>query len=105
MATTTVKLWSENPGDVTAEGLEIGGVKVTYAELIEITDVATALDRGLTYDLLDLWANQGGRDYSQLVDWLYQYAEECEIQELSDRLPETVTFEDEPPHAFAKIKS
>jgi hypothetical protein len=79
MATTTVKLWSENPGDVTAEGLTIGGIQITYAELVEIHDRQTALDMGVTPDLLELWENQGGHDYAdfvQLVDWLYLYAEE-----------------------------
>ncbi len=76
MATTTVKTWSENPGDVTAEGLTIGGIQITYAELAEIRDRETALDIGVTPDLLDMWDNQGGRDFTQLVDWLYQYAHE-----------------------------
>jgi hypothetical protein len=73
---TTVKTWSENPGDVTAEGLTIGGIQISYAELAEIRDRQTALDMGVTPDLLELWENQGGHDYSLLVDWLYQYAEE-----------------------------
>jgi hypothetical protein len=76
MATTTVKTWSENPGDVTAEGLIIGGIQITYAELAEIQDRETALDIGVTPDLLDMWDNLGGRDFTQLVDWLYQYAHE-----------------------------
>ena len=29
---------------------------------------------GVTADLLELWENQGGHDFSQLVDWLYQLA-------------------------------
>ena len=76
MAMTTVKIWSENPGDPTAEGLEIGGIQISYAELVDIDSRETALDRGVTPDLIDLWDNQGGRDWSQLTDWLYQYAEE-----------------------------
>ena len=50
--------------------------QISYAELLEINDVETALDLGVTPDLLELWDNQGGRDFTQLVDWLYQYAEE-----------------------------
>jgi hypothetical protein len=76
MAITTVKIWSENPGDPTAEGLEIGGIMISYAELVDIDSRETALDRGITPDLIELWDNQGGRDWSQLTDWLYQYAEE-----------------------------
>ncbi len=75
MATTTVKTWSENPGDVTAEGLTIGVIQISYAELAEIRDRETAQDMGVTGDLLEMWENQSGKDYAQLVDWLYQLAE------------------------------
>lgn len=55
MAMTTVKIWSENPGDPTAEGLDIGGIQISYAELVDIDSRETALDRGVTPDLIDLW--------------------------------------------------
>jgi hypothetical protein len=80
MAITTVSTWSDNPGDSMAEGLTIGGIQVTYAELLEIHDRASALDMGITPDLLAIWENQGSQDYSRLVDWLYQYAEETDQQ-------------------------
>ena len=43
MATTTVTTWSENPGDVTAEGLVIAGITISYAELTLIEDRETAI--------------------------------------------------------------
>jgi hypothetical protein len=93
MATTTVKTWDEGTED-DQNGLEIGGIKVTYAELAEIDSRETALEMGVTEDLLELWSNQGGRDYRQLVDWLYRYeAEQREEREISQRTP----------HAFAGI--
>ena len=75
---TTLRTWSDHEGDPTAEGLEIAGIMVTYAELVEIDSRESALDRGVTPDLLEIWQNQGGRDYAQLVDWLYEYAEQQE---------------------------
>jgi hypothetical protein len=75
MAITTVTTWCDNPGDVTAEGLTIGGIQVTHAELLEIHDREGALFMGVTQDLITIWEYQGGRDFGQLVDWLYQYAE------------------------------
>jgi len=76
MAITTVTTWSDNPGDIMAEGLTIGGIQITYAELVEIHDRESALFMGVTPDLLTIWEYRGGWDYNQLVDWLYQYAEE-----------------------------
>jgi hypothetical protein len=76
MALTTVTTWSENPGDVTAAGLTIGGIQISEAELMDIDSRETALDRGITPDLLELWENQGGKVWSQILDWLYQYADE-----------------------------
>lgn len=76
MAITTVTTWSDTPGDIMAEGLTIGGIQITFAELLEIRDRETALDMGVTTDLLAIWESQGGSDYGQLVDWLYRYAEE-----------------------------
>ncbi|MFO0892830.1 MAG: hypothetical protein U0790_27275 [Isosphaeraceae bacterium] len=77
MATTTVTTWCDEEGDPTAEGVEIGGIRITYAELEDITDREMAIDRGVTEDLIEMWEQQGGRDYAQLVDWLHRYAEEC----------------------------
>ena len=54
---------------------------VTYAELVEIDSRESALDRGVTPELLEIWENQGGRDYAQLVDWLYHYASEQENEQ------------------------
>lgn len=62
MAITTVTTWSENEGDPTAEGLTIGGIQITYAELEDITDREMAIDRGVTEDLLEMWENQGCQD-------------------------------------------
>lgn len=62
MATTTLKTWSEGTED-DQNGLEIGGIKVTYAELSEIHDRQSAVDKGVTPDLLDMWEKQGGRHY------------------------------------------
>ena len=93
MATTTLKTWSEGAED-TEHGLEIGGLQITYAELAEIRDYPSALDMGVTPDLLEMWSNQGGRDYRQLVDWLYRYEEE---QREEREINQTV------PHAFAGI--
>jgi hypothetical protein len=76
MAITTVTTWCDNPGDIMAEGLTIGGIQITYAELLEIHDRDTALDMGVTTDLLEMWEFQGGSDYGQLVDWLYSCAAE-----------------------------
>ena len=78
---TTLRTWSDHEGDPTAEGLDIAGIMVTYAELVEIDSRESALDRGVTPELLEIWQNQGGRDYAQLVDWLYHYASEQENEQ------------------------
>ena len=83
MATTTLKTWSEGTED-DQNGLEIGGIKVTYAELSEIHDRQSAVDMGVTPDLLDMWENQGGRHHNQLVDWLYQVEEHQREEEDRD---------------------
>jgi hypothetical protein len=82
MAITTVTTWSDNPADIMAEGLTVGGIQITYAELLEIRDRESALLIGVTPDLLTIWEDQGGRDYSQLVDWLCHYAEQTQQQTL-----------------------
>jgi hypothetical protein len=75
MAATTVKNWDEGPEDY-ENGLEIGGIKITHAELAEIDSRETAVEMGVTADLLEKWEHQGGRDYRQIVDWLYRYEQE-----------------------------
>jgi hypothetical protein len=90
MATTTLKTWSEGTEN-DQNGLEIGGIKVTYAELSEIHDRQSAVDMGVKPDLLDMWENQGGRHYNQLVDWLYRYEQEQreEVDQRDDDTPRT----------------
>ena len=73
---TTVSTWSEHPGDITAEGLTIGGIAITYAELRRSGTARQPRTWALPAICSRCGRNQGGRDYAQLVDWLYQYAEE-----------------------------
>jgi hypothetical protein len=73
---TTLKIWSEDDSNDMCHGLEIAGIMISYSELAEIDSRESALDRGVTPELLSIWDYQGGRDYAQLVDWLYQYATE-----------------------------
>ena len=77
----TLVIWSEDETDDTRNGLEIAGIMVSYAELAEIDSRESALDRGVTPELLSIWDYQGGRDHTQLVDWLYQYATEQQAQQ------------------------
>jgi hypothetical protein len=75
MAATRIRIWSEGAED-TETGLEIAGIQISYAELVEIRDRETALDMGVTRDLLEMWEHEGGRDYRLLVDWLYEHEAE-----------------------------
>ena len=98
MANTILKTWSEGPED-TENGLEIGGIKVTYAELSEIHDRHSVVDMGVTPDLLDMWQNQGGGDYRQLVDWLHRYAAEQEEERgINETIPHTFSGIDDEAH-------
>ena len=78
---TTLKTWSEDETNLMQHGLEIAGIMISYAELAEIDSRESALDRGVTPELLEIWENQGGRDYRQLVDWLYQFASQQEDEQ------------------------
>ena len=65
---TTLKPWSEG-SEVAECGLVIGGIAISWAEIELATDRATAIDIGLTDDLLDRFEEEYS-DYKQLINWL-----------------------------------
>ena len=76
---TSLKLWSEGK-EMTESGVEIGGIRITWAEIDLATDRKSAIDVGLTPDLCDDY-EVDHKDYADLPCWLSMVAAEPTLRQ------------------------